>query len=73
MIPLHRKLNCSASLKSPEKFDHSYFSNYTGQWHNKHTREQMLDLNPSKIEKNGSAGFFCPPFIWGKNKFQRPT
>ena len=58
MIPLHRKLNCLASLKSLEKFDHSFFLNYTGHWHDKHIREQMLDLNPSKIDKNGSAVFF---------------
>ena len=60
MIPLHRKFNCSASLKSPEEFDHSFFSNYTGHWHDKHIREQMLDLNPSKIDKNGSTGFVLP-------------
>ena len=60
---LHRKFYCSASLKSPEEFDHSFFSNYTGYWHDKHIREQMLDLNPSKIDTNGSAVFFYPPFI----------
>ena len=64
MIPLHSKLNCSASLKSPEKFDHSFFSNYTGHWHDKRIREQTYNLNPSKMDKNGIAFFFLPPFIF---------
>ena len=64
MIPLHRKLNCLAPLKSPEKFDHSFFSNYTGHWYAKHIMEQTFDFNPSKNGKNGSAIFCCwPPFI----------
>ena len=58
MIPLHRKLSCLASLKSPEKFEHSFFSNYTGHWHDKHIQEQTVDFNPPKIDKNGSTVFF---------------
>ena len=64
MIPLQRKLNCSASLKSPEKFDHSFLSNYTGQEHDKRIMEQTYDFNPSKMDENGSAVFFLPPFIY---------
>ena len=62
MIPLHRKFNCLASLKSPEKFDHLFFSNYTGHWYDKRIKEQTYDFNPSKMDKNGSDVFFCPPF-----------